>query len=96
MICRDLHYTVGIAYVFEALAAVDVLIGRQERAATLVGAAAALFDTANVSLEPAERALHERTIETLSSDLGERELQRLWANGRTMSVNASIELALGA
>jgi hypothetical protein len=93
---NDLGYTGGIACVFEALAALDALEGRPERAAGLIGAAEALLGAADVPLEPAEYALHVRTLEKLERELGESNVDHLRTHARSMPLAASVELALAA
>ncbi len=90
----EFEYAVGIACSLEGIAAMAAAGGRMEDAARLLGAAKALLETAGTSLEPAERELHERTIAILRTGIGDESLARLIADGRTMSLEDSAQLAL--
>jgi len=92
----DFDYAVAIGSSFEAFAALAVDQGRCEEAAQLMGAAEVLLESAGASLEPGERALHEQTITTIRSGIGQGRLADLWTQGRTMSIDDAVQCALSS
>ena len=61
VLAHELGDREGLAYAFEALAAVALADRDERRAAVLLGASDALLEACGASLEAVERALHERT-----------------------------------
>ena len=71
-------------------------LGHLKRAARLFGAAEALRDAARRSLSPADRAEHQRHVETVRRALGENGFSSAWADGQAMSFERAVEYALTA
>jgi predicted ATPase/DNA-binding SARP family transcriptional activator len=90
---RQLGYTDGIVYCLEALAAV-LATNDPQRATTLLGAAEAAADANGLRLEPLERELHDRTVESLQIALGEDAFAAVHAAGRGLELHQAVELAL--
>ena len=61
----ELGFVVLLIASLDGLAAVAAATGEPERAATILGAVDAAAATTGASLEPFERALHDRTVEAL-------------------------------
>ena len=93
-VMHEFGYAVGIACSLVGLAAIAAGRRRGEEAGRLLGAAEVLFENVGASLEPGEQALHEQTVAALRAELGEARLADLWAKGRSMSLEESVELAL--
>jgi predicted ATPase/class 3 adenylate cyclase len=90
---RDLGHRAAVANILENIAFVDRAQGRPQRAATLFGAAERLREEIAQDMLRPEREEYERELAALRDDLAPQELERLWANGRTMSLDAVIDLA---
>jgi tetratricopeptide (TPR) repeat protein len=78
----EVGYLESVPYVLEGLAAVHAAIGEAERAASLLGTAAAVAEESGVALEPFEQELHDRTVETARSALGDAAFAAAVAAGR--------------
>lgn len=86
----------NLAYCIEGLAVVDGLRGKAERCARLVGAAERLHEAVGVPVyvyyEP-YRSLYESTVAAARSRLGEAAFEEARAEGRTMTLERSLEYA---
>ncbi|HET7273298.1 MAG TPA: tetratricopeptide repeat protein [Rubrobacter sp.] len=78
----------------EGLARVALAQGRMERAAWLIGAAAALREDMGWPLPPAKRAEHDRTVTVIRQALGERAFEEAWAKGHALPSEEAIEHTL--
>ena len=83
----------GIAYCLEGLAAVAVSHSDFVRAARLLGASAAVYETLELNLDPFELALHGWTVNEAHGQLG-GEYDTEHAAGRALSVERAAEYAL--
>jgi tetratricopeptide (TPR) repeat protein len=88
-----LGYTDGVVYCLEALAAV-LATDQPQTAATLLGAAEAAAEANGLRLEPLERELHERTVESAQVALGAELFGAVHAAGRGRELHQAVELAL--
>lgn len=87
------RYDKGIAECLTGLGKVEASEGRPERAARLCGAAGAILERLGTRLDTLDRADYERTLATLSSQLGGR-LETLLDEGREMSMEKAVEHAV--
>jgi hypothetical protein len=91
---------VGRAYetvsCLEGLARVAAMQGQAERAATLLGASAALREETGTPLSPVTRADHDHASEAAYEALGEQAFEAAWAAGNGMPFEESIAAALSA
>jgi hypothetical protein len=71
-------------------------IGDNERAALLLGAAAAMQERVGMHAQGPRAEAQRRVTEVLGNALGEVELQRLRAEGRAMSLDEAVALATEA
>jgi hypothetical protein len=78
------------------LAAVAVGQAQPERAAHLFGAAEGLRAAMGAPLPPADRTEHDRSVAAVRSALGEEAFAAAWAEGRALTLEAAITLALEA
>jgi len=83
----------GIAYCLEGLAAVAVSRTDYVRAARLLGASAAVFESLELNLDPFELALHGWTVNEARGQLGD-EYATEHAAGRALPVGPAAEYAL--
>ena len=85
----------GLASTIEALAWVAGERGEAERAATLLGAADAVYRSIPGTLLPMYRADHDRCQAGASSRLGERAYRAAFGRGSGMTKDEAAEYALG-
>ena len=81
----------GIAWCLAGAAALDE---EPERGATLWGAGEALSEKLGCRIAPASRYNRERTVALLRTQLGEAEFERLIIEGRGLTMDEAIALAL--
>jgi len=78
----------------DLLAAAVSMRGDHERAARLFGAAEAAREAADVSVLPSTRADYDRGVAAARAGLGEAAFDATWAEGKVMSPELAVELAL--
>lgn len=83
----------GVAACLEGLARVA---GLPERAARLLGSAAALRESTGASLSPSDRADYDRQLSALKIILGEAAFSGAWNQGRTIPFEQVVQDALAA
>jgi len=86
----------SIAWTINGLAAVTAAKGDHQRAATLLGMAAAMLECAGGHWPPDEREQYEETLATLTTALGSDVLSDALDRGAAFSVKAGIAFALDA
>jgi predicted ATPase/DNA-binding SARP family transcriptional activator len=91
---RDLAYRECAAYTLVGMAELAFARDDRERAALLLGAADAAFEELGVPLYGEELDIYERTVEGLSSHLGEDAFETKRSEGRALGLERAIELAL--
>jgi adenylate cyclase len=90
---RDLGDGWAIAYLLEDIGGLAALQGQPGRALRLSGAAAALRETINAPLPPAEQDKLERMLAPARQALGETATASAVAEGRAMSMEQAIDMA---
>jgi predicted ATPase/serine/threonine protein kinase len=83
------------AMALDGLAAVAVAEGVRERAAWLAGAAEAVYEAIAAQPDPFEQALRDRYVAKLREAQDWGALEREWARGRAMTLEAAAAAALG-
>jgi predicted ATPase/DNA-binding XRE family transcriptional regulator len=78
------------------LGAVAIAMGELERGARLLGAASKLGEAMGVSPVVATRQVYELSIASAQAQLGEEAFAQAWAEGRAMTVERAIAVALGS
>jgi hypothetical protein len=78
----------------EALAAVERTRDQLVLAVRLFGAAAALRDAYHLPVPPIDQALRDRHIAALRAAMGEQSFAAAWAEGRAMSLDQAVRVAL--
>ena len=91
---KDAESKPGIAECFERLGMVAAEQGRLERAARLLGAAEALREATDTQVRAVDRADHERAAASVRSGREAKRLDRVWAEGRAMTLEQAVEYAL--
>ena len=84
----------AIAHELECFAFIAGAVGQNERAARLLGAAEALRESISSSMTPMERPEYETFIAKLHQVMAEETLKAAWEQGRALSMEAAIQLAL--
>jgi tetratricopeptide (TPR) repeat protein len=84
----------AVAHHFECFAMLALDEGVPERAARLFGAAEDLRAQAHASLTAFERAEYEAALARLRAALEPEALERAWAEGRALTLDQAIALAL--
>jgi tetratricopeptide (TPR) repeat protein len=85
----------AVPHKLNALAAVAVDRGQNERAAILVGASEALVEAQAAPWPPDELAQYERTVGALASRMDANAMEFARATGRDMSRREAVEFGLG-
>ncbi len=78
----------------EGLAGVELGFCKAELSAKLMGTAEIIREETSSPLPPVDRANYELDVAALRSQLGESNFTTAWAEGRAMTVDQAIELAL--
>jgi tetratricopeptide (TPR) repeat protein len=91
---QQLGNTYLITMGFDGLAAIAVERGRLELAARLAGAAEAEYESLGVPPERLDAAFRARYVEKLMAALEPEALEREWASGRAMGLEAAVAEAL--
>jgi len=91
----ELDYKLNTAAFLEELGAVIAAQGEPGRAVWCLSAAQALSEAIGVPLPPLAVPIHEFTMASVRTQLGEQAFARAWAEGRTMTPAQALE-ALGA
>jgi tetratricopeptide (TPR) repeat protein len=91
---RDRENTVNSAFVLDGIAQTLSRMGDPSRGATLMGAALAIREPANVKLTANEQASRDETMLACRVALGEAAFAAAWAEGRVLTLAQAISLAL--
>jgi tetratricopeptide (TPR) repeat protein len=95
VLARDRGALWAVAACLEGLAALDGAGETAERAVRLFGAASALRETLDVPLPQPEHTLYyDQAVADLRTALGEEAFVAAWAEGRALSLEEAIALAL--
>ncbi|HWQ12101.1 MAG TPA: tetratricopeptide repeat protein, partial [Roseiflexaceae bacterium] len=86
----------GIVECIAGVAGVVSAQGQVERAARLLGAAAAHFEAIGAAMWPADRIEYERTVAAVRAVLGEAAFAAAWGVGRALTLEQAIAEAFGA
>jgi len=93
---QDLGNRAAISHQLECFAFLSIVEEEPQRAAKLFGAAEALRERNNSQMSELERIEYEQSMARLRSMLVEVEVNALWSEGRAMTMNQAIALALGS
>jgi non-specific serine/threonine protein kinase len=96
LLCRELGIKVDIVRCLKRLAMVAGAEGQPERAARLLGAAEALRQAIGAPLPPMDRPQYDRSIASVRARLGEEAFAKAWEEGRKMTMEEAVQLAVGS
>lgn len=91
---RDLGNKSEAPWTLEALGLIAAALGESRRAARLWGAASAWREAVNAPLPPSIQSDYAESIARARTQLGERDYASAWSEGRALSMDEAIELAL--
>ncbi len=92
---HDLGNRSALAHQLECFALICIVEAEPKRAVKLFGAAEALREKIKSPMTDRERIEYNLGMDQLRSMLSELEFNALWADGRAMSLEPAIQLALG-
>src|SRR5579871_6357003 len=96
LLFRDLEDSKGVASCLVKSAKVAMAQGQPERAARLLGTAAALREAVGTIIWPAELAAYEHDVARVRAALGEDRFSTAWAAGEAMDLQQAISYATDA
>ena len=85
---------IGVVYALEGLASLAVMQGHPERAVRLFGWAEAMREAIDNRRPPIEQTDVDRDIATIHALVDETTFMTAWAEGRAISMEQAIEIAL--
>lgn len=91
---QRLGHRAAVAHQLECLATLDKLREQSERAVRLLGAAQALRERINIPMTAVEKLEYDREVADLRAGMDAKAFSGLWAEGRALSMEQAIELAL--
>jgi predicted ATPase/DNA-binding CsgD family transcriptional regulator len=92
---RELGQRDGIAECLETLGAL-ASVHHPDRAARVLGAAAALRDEIGMPLPPGDRAAYEQDLAAVRAGLRDEAFSAAWSAGRAMSLEEAVDYAVSA
>lgn len=92
-IAREHRDRQGTAFCLQGLAAASQGLGELGRAAQLYGAAERLLEEIGQQIFPHMQAGYEQSVRALRDALGAETFEKEWVEGRSMSLDAALELA---
>ena len=84
----------GVAWCMEGLAKLALGRHQPERATRLLAAASSLRDACGAPVQPADRPDYDRAVAAAQAQLGETAFSAAWAQGRALTLEQAIALAL--
>jgi hypothetical protein len=84
----------AVAHQLECLAFIAKAMEQPDQAARLLGAAEALRQKIEIDMTPSEREEYEKEVADLKANMNEKEFNTLWAEGKSMTMEQAIQLAL--
>jgi len=91
---KRLGHRAAVANQLECFAFIANAHEQAERAAKLFGAAEALRELINIHMTDMERVEYEREVNDLKANMDEKVFASLWAEGKSMTMEQAIALAL--
>ena len=84
----------AVAHQLECMAFVAKAMEQPEKALRLLGAAEALRQKIEIDMTPPEREEYEKELADLKANMEDKEFASLWGEGRFLTMNEAIEMAL--
>lgn len=93
---QKIGHRAAVANQLEFLAYIAIAHEQGDRAARLLGAAEALREKINIQMSPFERTEYDTQVSELRKSMDEKTFSNLWSEGRLMTMEQAIQLALDA
>jgi tetratricopeptide (TPR) repeat protein len=84
----------GSAWCLERLAEVALAQGQTEKAVRLFGAGAALRESINAVIDPADQSEYASKLSSLRTESGDERFVAMWDEGRALTLEQAVEYAL--
>jgi tetratricopeptide (TPR) repeat protein len=84
----------AVAHQLECLAFIAKAMEQPDQAARLLGAAEGLRQKIEIDMTPSEREEYEKEVADLKANMDEKVFDSLWKEGRSMTMDEAIDLAL--
>ena len=91
---QRMGHRAAVAHQLESIAFITKALEQTERSARLLGAAEALRERIEIDMTSQEREEYDKEVADLKSTMDEKEFASLWADGRAMTVEQALEVAL--
>jgi tetratricopeptide (TPR) repeat protein len=91
---KRLGHRAAVANQLECFAFIAKIQEQPERAIQLLGAAERLREIIKIPMSEVEQVEYDREVADLKANAGEKEFASHWAEGRSMTMEGAIELAL--
>jgi len=91
---KRLGHRAAFANQLECFAFIAKIHEQPERAAKLFGAAEMIREVINIPMNSMEQVEYDREVEELRTGMNEAEFKKLWAEGRSMTMEQAVEFAL--
>jgi hypothetical protein len=91
---QRLGHRAAVAHQLESFALIALAREQPVRAARLLGGAEALRERIDIPMTRFERVEYDQAVEQLELGMGEEAFQRAWGEGRRLSMEAAIQIAL--
>ena len=93
---QRIGHRAAIAHQLESIAFIAKALEQAERSAQLLGAAEALREEIGTDMTPQEREQYNKDVADLKANMDEKEFTSLWADGRSMTMEQAVEVALAS
>jgi predicted ATPase/class 3 adenylate cyclase len=91
---QRMGHRAAVAHQLECMAFIAKALEQMEKAARLLGAAEALRQRIDIPMAPQEQAEYVGEVADLKANMDEKDFTSFWADGRSMTMEQAIELAL--
>jgi tetratricopeptide (TPR) repeat protein len=91
---QKLGHRAAVAHQLECFAFLAKVHEEPERALLLLGAAEILRERIHIQMNPQERREYEREVADLRASVSDQQFKSLWPQGRALTMEEAIELAL--
>lgn len=94
ILAQEIGFKQGLVYNFIGLAAIKLNTGQAINAARLEAVSEVLRRAITMTREPAEQAHYESVVATTQAQLGEEVFAAAWAEGKQLTMDEAVQLAL--
>ncbi|MFL7871259.1 MAG: adenylate/guanylate cyclase domain-containing protein [Anaerolineales bacterium] len=91
---QRIGHRAAVAHQLECIAFISKALEQAEKALRLFGAAEALREQIEIDMTSQEREDYDKEVADIKMNMDEKEFASLWAEGRSMTMDEAIELAL--